>query len=86
MSNSRIVLTALAAIMSLSSLFASVRPSHADSGGLGLDWLSNKPYVECLKQARLYADIGNLTRGPAAREASYDRGRRRCNMQYYGHQ
>lgn len=84
MAVSRTALSAFAAIVGISSFVASIQTSHA--GGLGLDWLSNKPYVECLKQARLLADVGSVMKGPAYREASYERGRHQCNRQYYGHE
>ena len=83
MKTSRIALFTFAAFVGISSLFGSVRSS--DAGGLGLDWLANKPYVECLKQARMLADVSSVMKGPAYREASYDRGRRDCNQRYYGH-
>ena len=83
MKTSRIALFTFAALVGISSLFGSVRSS--DAGGLGLDWLSNKPYVGCLKQARMLADVSSVMKGPAYREASYNRGRRDCNQRYYGH-
>jgi hypothetical protein len=81
---SRIALFTFAAFVGISSLFGSARSS--DAGGLGLDWLSNKPYVECVKRARLLADVSSVIKGPVYREASYDRSRRACNQRYYGHQ
>ena len=80
----RTALLALAAILGISSFVASIRASQA--GGLGLDWLSNKPYVECLKKARMLADVSSVMNGPAYREASYERGRHQCNRKYYGHE
>lgn len=77
-------LLAFAAVLGISSLVASTQTSHA--GGLGLDWLSNKPYVECLKQARMLADVSSVMKGPAYREASYERGHHQCNRTYYGHE
>jgi hypothetical protein len=84
MNTPRIALFTFAALVGISSLFASARSSVA--GGLGLDWLANKPYVECVKNARLLADVTSIVKGPVYREASYDRGRRDCNQRYYGHQ
>ena len=80
----RTALFAFAALAGLSSFVTSTQSSYA--GGLGLDWLSNKPYVECVKRARMLADVSSVMKGPAYREASYDRGRRECNQRYYGHQ
>ncbi|MBR0995537.1 hypothetical protein JQ580_33000 [Bradyrhizobium japonicum] len=67
-------------------LAGSLFVSSAQAGGLGLDWLSNKPYVECLKQARMLADVSSIMKGPVYREASYERGRHQCNQRYYGHE
>jgi hypothetical protein len=83
MKTSRIAHFTFAALVGISSLLGSVQSSHA--GGLGLDWLGNKPYVACLKQARMLADVSSVMKGPIYREASYDRGRRSCNQRYYGH-
>lgn len=79
MKSSHIALFAFAAL----SLCSSAQSSYA--GGLGLDWLSNKPYVECVKRARLLADVSSVLKGPVYREASYNRGRQECNQRYYGH-
>ena len=84
MKTSRIALATLAALVAASSLVGSANSSYA--GGLGLDWLSNKPYVECLKNARMLADVSSVMKGPAYREASYERGRHQCNQRYYGHE
>jgi len=84
MKTSRIALFTLAAFVGIGSLFGSARSS--DAGGLGLDWLSNKPYVECVKRARMLADVSSVIRGPVYREESYNRSRRECNQRYYGHQ
>lgn len=84
MKTSRIAHFTFAALVGVTSLLSSVQASNA--GGLGLDWLANKPYVACLKQARMLADVSSSMNGPAYREASYDRGRRNCNQRYYGHQ
>jgi hypothetical protein len=51
----RTALFAVAAIVAISAFGSSTHTSYA--GGLGLDWLSNKPYVECIKQARMLADV-----------------------------
>lgn len=85
MKTSRIAFATFAAIVSISSLAISSQPSYADAGGLGLDWLSNKPYVECIKQARMLADVSSIVRGPVYREASFEQGRHQCNRRYYGH-
>ena len=84
MTVSRTALLAFTATVGIGAFVASIQTSHA--GGLGLDWLSNKPYEECLKQARMLADVGSIMKGPAYREASYERGRHQCNRQYYGHE
>lgn len=84
MMTSRAALLTVAAVLAMSSFVSSSR--SATAGGLGLDWLSNKPYVECVQQARMLADVSSIMRGPAYREASYDRGRRDCNQRFYGHQ
>lgn len=84
MKTSRFALFAFAAVVGIGVLVGSTQNSQA--GGLGLDWLANKPYVECIKRARMLADVSSIMRGPAYREASYDRGRRQCNRQYYGHE
>ncbi len=84
MNLSRTALLTFAATVGISSFVASIQTSNA--GGLGLDWLSNKPYVECLKQARMLADVSSIIKGPVYREASYEQGRHQCNRQYYGHE
>jgi hypothetical protein len=80
----RTALLTFAALAGLTSFVTSTQSSYA--GGLGLDWLSNKPYVECLKNVRMLADVGSILKGPADREASYERGRHQCNQRYYGHE
>ena len=84
MKTTRTALLVLAAIVGISAFGSSTQASYA--GGLGLDWLSNKPYVECIKQARLFADVSSIVRGPVYREASFEQGRHQCNRQYYGHE
>jgi hypothetical protein len=83
MKTSRLALFAFAAMLGIGSPVGSTQTSQA--GGLGLDWLANKPYVECLKRARMLADVSSIMRGPVYREQSYDLGRRQCNQRYYGH-
>ena len=80
----RTALFAVAAIVAISAFGSSTHTSYA--GGLGLDWLSNKPYVECIKQARMLADVSSIVRGPVYREASFEQGRHQCNRRYYGHE
>jgi hypothetical protein len=82
MKTSRIALLAFAVIAGIGALTASTQNSRA--GGLGLDWLSNKPYVECIRRASMLADVSSIMRGPAYREQSYDLGRRQCNRKHYG--
>lgn len=84
MMTSRTALLTVAAVLAMSSFVSSSR--SATAGGLGLDWLSNKPYVECVQQARMLADVSSIVTGPASREASFDQGRRACNQRFYGHQ
>lgn len=84
MMTSRTALLTVAAVLAMSSFVSSSR--SATAGGLGLDWLSNKPYVECVQQARMLADVSSIVTGPASREASFDKGRRACNQRFYGHQ
>jgi hypothetical protein len=80
----RIASFTVTAALGLAALVGSTQNSQA--GGLGLDWLANRPYVECVKRARMLADVSSIMRGPAYREQSYDAGRRQCNQRYYGHQ
>jgi hypothetical protein len=84
MKTSRTSLITAAGIFAM-TLFAS-SAQMANAGGLGLDWLSNKPYVECIKQARMLADVSSIVRGPVYREASFEQGRHQCNRRYYGHE
>lgn len=84
MKTSSLAIFAFAAALGVSALIGSTQSSQA--GGLGLDWLANKPYVDCLQRARLLADVGSIMKGPVYKEQSYDLGRRQCNMRYYGHQ
>lgn len=81
---SHLALFAFAAAVGIGALVGTTQTSQA--GGLGLDWLANKPYVECVKRARMLADVSSIMRGPAYREQSYDLGRRQCNQRYYGHE
>lgn len=84
MKTSSTALLAFAALLGMSAFVSSTQTSYA--GGLGLDWLSNKPYVECIKRARMLADVSSIMKGPVYREASYERGRHECNERYYGHE
>ena len=36
------------------------------------------------KRARMLADVSSVLKGPAYKEASYDRGLQECNQRYYG--
>lgn len=87
MKTSRIALFAFAAIVAIGSLAGSTQSSQA--GGLGLDWLSNKDYVNCLKLMDGMSRGGSIWGGPvrtgADQAAGYERGRHFCNRKYYGH-
>jgi hypothetical protein len=76
---SRIALIALAAAVSLSAM-----PGLVSSAIAGpYDWMSNKPYVACLKvatyRAELVRDHGG---GRAGYEMTFDSRRRACNMAF----
>ena len=78
--------TILAALAAVSlSVAVGTAPSHAGQW----DWLGNKDYVNCLKLMSAMSEGGIWSQGRtysgAEREARYDRGRRYCNRQYYGH-
>jgi len=74
-------LAALAALVGLSSMIGSAHYSAANAGGLG--WLSNKPYVECLKGINFLAGWNNgHPQSKADEAAAYERGRHYCNKQY----
>jgi hypothetical protein len=81
MKTSSLAVFACAAIVGIASLVSSVQPSKA--GGLGLDWLSNKPYVDCMKGINF---LSNWNRGQpqtaAQRDAAYERGRHYCNRKH----
>jgi hypothetical protein len=87
---SRIALFAFAAAVGVASLLAPAPFNSASAGGLGLDWLSNKPYVDCLKLMDSWSRTGGFSgrpaRNPAIQSARFDQGRRACNKQYYGHE
>ena len=84
MKSSRIALFALAAIVGLGTLAGSAQYSPASAGPY--DWMSNKPYVNCLK---LFA-TGNFmvpaNASPAQVAALHEKGRHYCNRTYYGHE
>ncbi|MCJ9735095.1 MULTISPECIES: hypothetical protein [unclassified Bradyrhizobium] len=67
-----IALSAIAALVAITTLAGSARLTPAAAGSL--DWLGNDNYVRCLKY------VSALAHGNAA---AYDRGRRACNRQYY---
>ena len=67
-----IALSAIAALVAITTLAGSARLTPAAAGSL--DWLGNDNYVRCLKY------VSALAHGSAA---AYDRGRRACNRQYY---
>jgi hypothetical protein len=81
MKTSSLAIFAFAAFVGIGSLAGSVQPSQAR--GLGLDWLSNKPYVECLQTMNFLANW-NSGRPQSAweRAASQERGRHWCNRKY----
>jgi hypothetical protein len=76
---SRIALIALAATVSLSAM-----PGLISSATAGpYDWMSNKPYVACLKQATYRANlIRDHGGGRAGYEIRYNSGRRACNRAF----
>ncbi len=85
MKTSRISAFAFAAVIGLATLAGSAKYAPAAADDLGLGWLSNKDYVNCLE---LFATGDfllppNLT--PAQIAAMHDKGRRYCNRVYYGH-
>jgi hypothetical protein len=78
-----------ASIVGLGSLLGSSHYSPAAADGLGLDWLANKQYVNCLTLMNSISHGGGIwgpTRTGAAQAQGFDNGRRQCNQQYYGHQ
>ena len=81
MKTSSLALFAFAAILAIGSLVGSTQSSQA--GGLGLDWLNNKPYVDCLKGINFLANWNNGRPQTAAeRDAAYERGRHYCNRKH----
>lgn len=72
---SRIALFAAAAIIAVSALAGSTRPSAA----LDLGWVSNPGYVNCLQNGHKVA----MSYPPAQRAAIDDKLRRACNRGYY---
>ena len=68
------------AIIGFSTLTGSVPASATD-----WSWLSNKPYMDCLKlwYSGDFLIPANAT--PAQRAERKEQGRRYCNRQYLGH-
>lgn len=81
MKTSRISLLALASIIAAGTLAGSAQPSQA--GGLGLGWLNNKPYVQCLQTMNFMADFNSgRPQSEYQRMAARERGRHICNRKY----
>ncbi len=74
----RISLLALAAI--LGTLAGSAPASATD-----WNWLSNKPYTDCLKLFYTGDFLMPANATPAQRAAKHEQGRRYCNRKFYGH-
>jgi hypothetical protein len=71
------------ALIGASTLFSSAHYSPAAAGGLGLDWLSNKQYVQCLQGTNFLAKWNNgRPQSQADAAAAQERGRHYCNKQY----
>jgi hypothetical protein len=74
---------AFAAAVAIGTVIGSLAPANAGQ----FDWLSNKGYTDCLKMMSWAAEGGGIWGGKkrygAERDAAYDRGRRKCNRQYY---
>jgi hypothetical protein len=86
MKSSRISVFALAAIVGLGTLAG---PAPASASDLGLSWLGNKPYVDCLRLMDSMSRGGGIwgrKTNPAEQAQGYNKGRRMCNTQYYGHE
>ncbi|CAN7403203.1 hypothetical protein LJR220_003612 [Bradyrhizobium sp. LjRoot220] len=79
MNFSRIGFIVLAATVSLSAM-----PGLVSSALAGpYDWMSNKPYVACLKRANHLAAVRrDHGGGRAVYEISYNSGRRACNRAF----
>lgn len=74
---------ALAALVGLSSMIGSAHYSAANARGLDLSWLSNKPYVECLKTMTFLAGWNNgHPQSKVEEAAANERGRHYCNRQH----
>lgn len=81
MKSFRIALFTFAAIVVLGTL---VGPAPA-SAATDYSWLSNKPYLDCLRLFYTgdYLMPANAT--PKQRAERHEQGRRYCNRQFYGH-
>jgi hypothetical protein len=76
-------IAAFVALVGLSSLVGSAHYSPAAAGGLGLDWLSDKQYVQCLQGTNFLAKWNNgRPQSQADAAAAQERGRHHCNKQY----
>jgi hypothetical protein len=80
MKHPRIALLAFAAILGLSTLAGSAPASATD-----WSFLSNKPYMDCLKLFYTGDFLIPANATPAQRAEKHEQGRRYCNRQYYGH-
>jgi len=69
------------AIVGFSTLAGSVPAASATNWS----WLSNKPYMDCLKLLYYGDYLIPASATPAQRAAKKEQGRRYCNRQYYGH-
>lgn len=80
MTTSRLALFAFAAVLAIGSLAVSTQSSEAK--GLGLDFLNNKAYTDCLKGISFLSGYNNgRPQSAAERDAGYERGRHYCNRQ-----
>jgi hypothetical protein len=72
-----------AALIGASTLLGSAHYSPAAAAGHGLDWLSNKQYVQCLQGTNFLAKWNNgRPQNQADAAAAQERGRHYCNKQY----
>ena len=84
MKSSRIALFTFAAIVGFGTLAGPAPASATD-----WSWLGNKPYIDCLNLMDAMSRGGGIfgpKTNPAQQAQAYDRGRRQCNMKYYGHE
>jgi hypothetical protein len=73
----------VAGLVATGCFVGSAHYSPAAASSLGLDWLGNKQYVQCLQGTNFMAQWNNgrpQTQGAA--DAARERGRHYCNKQY----